>query len=458
MKKLTTTDFITRLKSVHGDKYDYSKVKYVNSNTKVTLICPKHGEFETKPSHLLDGHGCPHCVNRYVTTEKFIEKAKMVHGEKYDYSKVNYTNNSTKVCIICPKHGEFWQSPYLHLKGSGCPRCNGGVKMDLREFVEKSNKIHDNFYDYSKVEYINAKTRVCVTCPKHGEFLITPEQHLRGHGCKECCGLSHIKPYNYWNVRENCFNEAKKYRGKYDFQKHAEGAYNAAIRNGWLDDMANELYNGTIQYMKENEPINTIYVYEFENKKCYVGRTNNLKRRDRQHRNGVKHSNGEHSYDSVYKEALNNNTDIPNPKILEERLNAKESQERENYWLERYKELGYTPLNIAPTGIGKSSLGASLKWTYEACKQEAAKYTKKYELKINCQPAYTASVKNGWINEFYPNNAKRSDGYWNNKEHVLAAASECCGARDMIRRFGGAYNSAKKHGWLDELIFNNKRG
>lgn len=454
MKKLTTEEFILRLKNVHGDKYDCSKVSYVNSKTKVTLICPLHGEFEAKPNHLLGGHGCPHCANRYVTTEQFIENARQVHGDKYDYSKVEYTNKSTKVCIICKEHGEFWQMPSSHLQGCGCPKCKGGVKMSITEFIERANKIHNGFYDYSKVEYINAKTKVCIICPVHGEFWITPELHLRKRGCRKCNGLGKVKPCNYWNNKENCFNEAKKYHGKYDFQKHAEGAYNAAIRNGWLDEIASEFYDGVIHYMKENEPINTIYVYEFENKKCYVGRTNNLKRRDRQHRNGIKHSNGEYTYDNVYKEALNNNTDIPNPKILEEHLNAKESQDRENYWLERYKELGYTPLNVAPTGIGKSSLGARLKWSYEACKKEAMKYTKKHELKINCQPAYSSSVKNGWIDEFYPINAKRNDGYWNVKEHVLSAANECCGTRDMIHKFGGAYNAAKKNGWLKELIFN----
>ena len=117
-KKLTTEEFIIKAKEVHGDKYDYSKVNYINVDTKVCIICPTHGEFLQMPSSHLNGRGCPRCSgNKKLTTEEFIIKAREINGDKYDYTKVEYVNNSTKVCIICPTHGEFWQTPNGHLSG-----------------------------------------------------------------------------------------------------------------------------------------------------------------------------------------------------------------------------------------------------------------------------------------------------------------------------------------------------
>ena len=192
-KKLTTKDFIERAIKVHGDKYDYSKVKYINNRTEVCIICPTHGEFWQRPDKHLLGHGCNLCCKTGIksNTNTFIEKAKKIHGNKYDYSKVNYVNNHTKVCIICPKHGEFWQTPNSHLNGNGCFDCsyetrNTYKRLGIDAFIEKAKKIHGNKYDYSKVKYTNALTKVCIICPKHGEFWQTPHMHLRGNGCQKC--------------------------------------------------------------------------------------------------------------------------------------------------------------------------------------------------------------------------------------------------------------------------------
>ena len=186
MKKITNEIFIKRINNTFNGKYDTSKVNYINAKTKVTLICPEHGEFEATPNHLNEGHGCPHCANRYVSTNQFIEKAKKVHGDRYNYSKVNYVNNKTPICITCKEHGDFWQIPYSHLAGNGCNKCNGGTSFNCDEFIQKANEIHNNFYDYSQVEYKNARTKVKIICPKHGEFWQTPECHLRGQGCPKC--------------------------------------------------------------------------------------------------------------------------------------------------------------------------------------------------------------------------------------------------------------------------------
>ena len=189
-KKLTTKEFVKKARQIHGDKYDYSKVEYKGANNKVCIICPIHGEFWQKAITHLNGSGCIKCANKmHHTLDSFIKKAKEVHGDKYDYSKVEYINNKTKVCIICPEHGEFWQRPDKHLsRGSGCPKCGGTSKLKLSEFIEKANFLHKNKYDYSKVNYENYETKVCIICPIHGEFWQTPHAHLNGQGCPYCNG------------------------------------------------------------------------------------------------------------------------------------------------------------------------------------------------------------------------------------------------------------------------------
>ena len=128
-----------------------------------------------------------------VDTEIFIKRANKKHNNKYDYSKTKYVNYYTKVCIICPEHGEFWQLPDNHLKTNGCPYCSGKAKKTTEKWIEEAKKTHGSKYDYSKVEYINAKTKVCIICPEHGEFYQNPNKHLHGQGCPKCGKISMSK-------------------------------------------------------------------------------------------------------------------------------------------------------------------------------------------------------------------------------------------------------------------------
>ena len=162
--------FIEHAREVHGDKYDYSKVNYINSTTEVTIICPVHGEFKQKPIFHLQGCGCKKCSSKKYTTEKFIEAARNIHGDKYDYSKVDYVDCFTDVTIICPVHGEFQQTPHIHLQGAGCSECSGHKRYTTETFIAAARKVHGDKYDYSKVEYINSYTEVTIICPNHGEF------------------------------------------------------------------------------------------------------------------------------------------------------------------------------------------------------------------------------------------------------------------------------------------------
>ena len=230
MEDEKTKIFIEKAKKIHGNKYDYTKTKYVNSQTKVCIICPEHGEFWQTPNVHLDKHGCAKCrdkkiseENRY-TTEQFIEKAKTIHGDKYDYSKVVYCGNEIKVCIMCPEHGEFWQTPHSHLSGRGCKKC--GVEertkkrtLSTEEFIKRAKEIHGDKYDYSKTEYININEKVCIICHEkdefgveHGKFWQRAEDHLKGFGCRKCSKM-------YMDT-ETFINRSKMiHENKYDYTK-----------------------------------------------------------------------------------------------------------------------------------------------------------------------------------------------------------------------------------------------
>ena len=215
-KKLRSNneEFIKKSVNIHGNKYDYSKVEYFNAKTNVCIICPEHGEFWQKPFKHLSGHGCPNCcTTTKLTLDEFIKKAKEIHGDKYDYSKVEYENVETKVCIICPEHGEFWQTPDVHLYNKcGCSRCSGVKKPTTEEFIESAKKIHGDKYDYSKVEYINNSTKVCIICPEHGEFWQTPANHLKEKGCPVCRQSKlEKKIYDFLTEKKINFEQEKKF-------------------------------------------------------------------------------------------------------------------------------------------------------------------------------------------------------------------------------------------------------
>lgn len=191
--KMDTESFIKRCKEKYGDKYDYSKVNYVNSRTNVTIICPIHGEFSVCPNNFLRHIvGCPRCGN-YLTKEAFVEKANKIHNNKYDYSKfVRGFSGHDKSIIICPIHGEFEQQLYAHLQGQGCPKC-GQERSDLARrgttefFIRRAKEIHSDKYDYSRVKYgTNCDIPVEIVCPIHGSFWQTPHTHLHKKGCPIC--------------------------------------------------------------------------------------------------------------------------------------------------------------------------------------------------------------------------------------------------------------------------------
>lgn len=130
--------------------------------------------------------------SRNRTTEEFIAHAKAKHGDKYDYSRVKYVNHKTKIRIVCPIHGEFLTTPLQHLVSkNGCPKCSGKMRKSTSEFIEESKAVWGDVLDYSKTVYVNAYTPVVLTCKIHGDFKTKPYNHLKGKfGCPQCTALS----------------------------------------------------------------------------------------------------------------------------------------------------------------------------------------------------------------------------------------------------------------------------
>lgn len=222
-KKLTRAEFIERAKKVHGDLYDYSKVEYINADTKVCIICSEHGEFwQTPYSHVNQKQKCPVCQHRVKQTlQTFLQRAKELYGDKYDYSKVEYVDMFTKVCIICPIHGEFWMAPNSFLNNKQqCPKCqHQSWANTTEEFIVKMESKFPDQFTYEKTEYKNNKTKVCITCKKHGDFWARPDNLMHQVvGCPKCASeQTHEKQRK---LLKQFIEEAKKVHGdKYDYSK-----------------------------------------------------------------------------------------------------------------------------------------------------------------------------------------------------------------------------------------------
>lgn len=191
--KFTKEEFIDRAKLVHRTLYDYTEVSYINSNTKIEIICKNHGSFLQYPSDHLRKSGCPQCSGgKKRNTQTFIIDAKEIHGDIYDYSLVEFKNVHTNVKIICQIHGEFQTLPKLHLSNKrGCPmcskeKCTTRRRKTMDAFLAEAKEIHGDTYNYEKVIYKTTDTPVSIVCKEHGEFNQRPSNHLYGANCPKC--------------------------------------------------------------------------------------------------------------------------------------------------------------------------------------------------------------------------------------------------------------------------------
>lgn len=188
-RKLSTEEFVEKANIVHNNKYEYFNTTYSGRLNNLIINCGKHGLFKQMAYVHLRGQGCPQCAteNRRLNSDKFIKSVKAIHGNKYDYSNTVYITARNKINIICPMHGIFKQRPYDHLNGSGCPKCVGLNIKTNGEFINESKKIFENKFEYNNTKYVSSRSHVIITCKLHGDFNVTPNNHLsKQQGCPIC--------------------------------------------------------------------------------------------------------------------------------------------------------------------------------------------------------------------------------------------------------------------------------
>lgn len=501
MPRYTREGFIERSIKKYGDRFDYSKFEYNGMNEKSCFICKKHGEFWTTPQvHILSSTGCPKCGKERVdclntlTTEEFIEKAKSVHGEKYDYSKVVYKKSMVPVIITCREHGDFVQTPNNHLKGHGCPLCASRQAISQDEFIAECKRIYGGRYSFEKTRYLGMNVSVTVTCPKHGDFNVLPKTLLTGSGCPICererifieraakkyggkydyskvvykNGITPVcivdrehgefwqKPMNHLkgtgnnivpSQYEHCASVAKKYSFVYDFYIKDRKQYYIAKKNGWLSGFEWLKSDGILE-MKNR----LIYVYEFNNGFAYVGLTNDIKRRDRQHRgiswNGKKKAP---KHDSLYQYSEETGNIIPEPKILEESLTVEEAKLAENKWMKNYSDNGWTLINKCPGGSVGSSLDfCGKKDNIEKLITEITSYKSGEEVRRENRSLYNKMVKYGLGKICFPQNAKRKSNVYT-EDFIKELVKKYPSKKTLRENDCGAYQYFWEHGLLDRF-------
>lgn len=198
-------DLILKFKAVHGNTYNYDKVIFKNSATRIEIICKIHGSFHQLPIDHANGNGCSYCSVKWSQSD-LLKEFRKKHGDTFIYDKVSYVNTTTKIEIICRKHGSFFTTPTLHLRNKGgCESCRIESRRNtINSFIEKASRVHKNKYDYSKSIYETGKSIIKIGCPKHGDFDQKAIDHLSGRGCQKCATEIHKK-----NTPEQ-INERKK--------------------------------------------------------------------------------------------------------------------------------------------------------------------------------------------------------------------------------------------------------
>ena len=256
-------------------------------------------------------------------------------------------------------------------------------------------------------------------------------------------------PNGYWNSKEHCQKEALKYNTRTEFKQNNSAAYRSACEHKWIDDITKHMKSDYSDYSFENSIYYVIYVYEdIDNKVAYVGLTNCIKRRHYEHQ---QQDNRNNLYDSVMKYFISIDKELPEPKVIYENLTAVEASEKEKEVYYKMKADGWNMIN------DESALGiigsTRRKWTKRRCFKEARKYNSKVEFKKNCQNAYDAAIKFGWIDDY---TWFERPEHWNKKwtrKSCCDAAKECENSTEMLEKYPGAYSAASKNHWLDDYTW-----
>lgn len=195
---ISKEEFIYRMINKFGDKFDLSGINYIDYKTPIDYVCDKGHQVHQTPYNIMNSkYGCPVCAEKErvnhvtFTTEDFISRAKIIHGDKYDYTPSIYRGMRETLIIRCPKHGNFEQEPMNHLQGCGCQKCGKEnasemIRGTLEDFVTKARAVHGDRYSYDNAIYNKSHTPICITCAVHGDFWQDPSNHLNGSGCPKC--------------------------------------------------------------------------------------------------------------------------------------------------------------------------------------------------------------------------------------------------------------------------------
>lgn len=263
-------DFINRANEIHNHFYDYSKSKYITAKTIIEIICPLHGSFNILPTnHISLKRGCSECKKEnkqpnVTNLKEFIRQANMIHNNQYDYSKTIYENTFKPVTIICQIHGEFLQRPTNHIQGLGCSEC-GNLKRTNKKlsstenFIQKSKALWGNIYDYTNSDYIHSDKELIVLCKKHGEFKVTPHNHLRLVGCFQCTKENNMSKGERI-IYEFLLNNNIKFQQEYKFTDCINPKTNTLLRFDFylLDyDILIE-YDGEYHYRERKDRIDSL--------------------------------------------------------------------------------------------------------------------------------------------------------------------------------------------------------
>ncbi len=213
-------DFIIKAIKIHNDKFNYDLVEYVNSSTKINIKCNTCSNvFEQTPNDHLSGYGCKVCADNILrsNTEDFINKAKKIHNDKFNYDLVEYIKSSLKVKISCNTCSNvFKQIPSVHLSGKGCPECNTRYnRLNTEDFIIKAKTIHQDKFNYDLVEYKTFKSKIKIICNKClNVFEQRVDHHLRGNGCPACReSKGELRVAKYLNEKNIAFNRERTFDG-----------------------------------------------------------------------------------------------------------------------------------------------------------------------------------------------------------------------------------------------------
>ena len=254
----TIQDLIIECEEKYGNRYDFSNTKYNGVKNKINVFDKEKGNFIVlTPDTLLHKN---YKNKTRLNKENFIREARKVHGDKYDYSITEYINCRTKIKFICPHHGIVEQFPNNHIK-YGCRFCSYKKVSDTQRktfeaFLEQANKIHGNKYDYSKADYINSSTKICIICPEHGEFWQTPSKHLYRQGCPKC-KRSHLENEISMFLEEKNIHYIEQYSP--DFLKNGKGRqkidfflpdFNVGIECQGIQHFSDSIFNERSQTLK----------------------------------------------------------------------------------------------------------------------------------------------------------------------------------------------------------------